>query len=182
MRMITIAHFQEYCILFRPKTRKLIYIYWVRVQIITTIIWSACSSAFSESALYFPTQPERLGYMILECYLIYQVLELLYTIPRSSPDHVVSIHTIARTPQLCHLYCNWDQGTRNHAVQTDLPFTSVTEALIYRSSCWSALFTSLNSSTPVVHFGHDFPGRNDGRNFSGIRALTAVKISHRSRY
>ena len=27
-----------------------------------------------------------------------------------------------------------------------------------------------------------FPGRNNGRNFSGIRALTAVKISHRSRY
>ena len=26
------------------------------------------------------------------------------------------------------------------------------------------------------------PGRNNGRNFSGIRALTAVKISHRSRY
>ena len=26
------------------------------------------------------------------------------------------------------------------------------------------------------------PGRNIGRNFSGIRALTAVKISHRSRY
>ena len=27
-----------------------------------------------------------------------------------------------------------------------------------------------------------FPGRNNGRNFSGIRALTVVKISHRSRY
>ena len=26
------------------------------------------------------------------------------------------------------------------------------------------------------------PGRNNGRNFSGIRALTAVKISHRNRY
>ena len=26
------------------------------------------------------------------------------------------------------------------------------------------------------------PGRNNGQNFSGIRALTAVKISHRSRY
>ena len=26
------------------------------------------------------------------------------------------------------------------------------------------------------------PGRNNGRNFSGIRVLTAVKISHRSRY
>ena len=29
---------------------------------------------------------------------------------------------------------------------------------------------------------HWLPGRNNGRNFSGIRALTAVKISHRSRY
>ena len=26
------------------------------------------------------------------------------------------------------------------------------------------------------------PGRNNGRNFSGVRALTAVTNSHRSRY
>ena len=39
--------------------------------------------------------------------------------------------------------------------------------------------------TPVILFINPVeydPGRNNGRNFSGIRALTAVKISHRSRY
>ena len=33
----------------------------------------------------------------------------------------------------------------------------------------------------IVNYENN-PGRNNGRNFSGIRALTAVKISHRSRY
>ena len=34
----------------------------------------------------------------------------------------------------------------------------------------------------LLNFMEQHPGRNNGRNFSGIRALTAVKISHRSPY
>ena len=43
---------------------------------------------------------------------------------------------------------------------------------------WSTVFPK---SYPYV-IENPIPGRNNGRNFSGIRALTAVKISHRSRY
>ena len=44
----------------------------------------------------------------------------------------------------------------------------------------SSVFT--NERTYETQISISFPGRNNGRNFSGISALTAVKISHRSRY
>ena len=53
----------------------------------------------------------------------------------------------------------------------------------------NGLLISVKNEAPKVtrhiyaagEFKHS-PGRNNGRNFSGISALTAVKISHRSRY
>ena len=52
----------------------------------------------------------------------------------------------------------------------------------WKKNRFSPFLRDEKDNPAVSAWGETRPGRNNGRNFSGIRALTAVKISHRSRY
>ena len=67
---------------------------------------------------------------------------------------------------------SFESSTRNIFIQSRKKFACIT-------GLFCTLFCETNNSINSYVYN---PGRNNGRNFSGIRALTAVKISHRSRY
>ena len=82
--------------------------------------------------------------------------------------HILEAFSALMTPSLC----------LRASININTPRTETTQSKF----CKNAQKLNDCRVSEIITFHLQLPGRNNGRNFSGIRALTVVKISHRSRY